>query len=508
MQIRKESNVSILTNDHHEPVGKVRTKIVATVGPASRDPEVLKRLVEAGVDVFRLNFSHGTHEEHAETLKAIRSISESMGRQIAVLQDLCGPKIRLGKLPGDTIDCQLGAEFLLTTGDSPKEAGELTCSYQQLVHDLEVSQIVLFADGAVGMEVVEQSEAGARLRVTQPGKIRSQQGINVPGAALSVSALTPKDIADLDWTAANRVEYVGLSFVRSAADIIQLRAELDRRGCRCRIIAKIEKPQAVANLDSIIDETDAVMVARGDLGVELEVEKVPAVQKQIIRACHRARIPVITATQMLNSMEASSRPTRAESTDVFNAVLDGTDAVMLSGETAIGTYPVEAVAMMSRIASEAEKLLFAETQQHVIVPSSISDSNLTGGPGIARAGKLTAVTESVVQSASLLSRRLNAALIVVATFSGRTALVLSKQRNATPTLALATDLLTVRAMALYWGVTPLHVTKLTEAQEALLYADRWCRERGMISAGDQVVLIRGLIPDNPTHNAIFVHSVD
>jgi pyruvate kinase len=500
-------------NRHREPVGKVRTKIVATVGPASRDPAILKQLVEAGVDVFRLNFSHGTHAEHTETLAAIRATGEALGQQIAVIQDLCGPKIRLGKLPDDAIDCVLDAEFLLTSGTQPNGPDELTCSYRALAHDLEVGQTVLFADGTVAMDIVDQSEKGARLKVTLPGRIRSQQGINVPGAALSVSALTEKDLADLEWTAKHSVAYVGLSFVRSAADIVRLRDEFQRRGIRSRIIAKIEKPQAVANLDSIIDETDAVMVARGDLGVEIDVEKVPAVQKQIIWACHQARIPVITATQMLNSMESSSRPTRAESTDVFNAVLDGTDAVMLSGETAIGAYPVEAVATMSRIASEAEKLLFAESRQFGTPPWSIAETVASSGGDedsnhIARAGKLTVVTESVVHSASLLSRHLNAALIVVATFSGRTAMVLSKQRNATPTLALATDIETVRAMALYWGVTPLHITNLTEAQQALVYADSWCRDRGLISPGDHVVLIRGLIPDNPTHNAIFVHKVE
>ncbi len=511
--VRKYRKESIVTNRHHEPLGKVRTKIVATIGPASRDPAVLKSLVEAGVDVFRLNFSHGTHAEHTEVLNAIRAAADAVGHQVAVLQDLCGPKIRLGKLPDDVIECALNAEFLLTSEIEPNGPNELTCSYRELAHDLEVSQAVLFADGAVAMEVVARDEKGARLRVTLPGRIRSKQGINIPGAALSVAALTDKDIEDLDWTAKHSVEYVGLSFVRSADDIVQLRNELQARGCRARIVAKIEKPQAVANLDAIIDETDAVMVARGDLGVELDVERVPAVQKQIIRACHHARIPVITATQMLNSMESSSRPTRAEATDVFNAVLDGTDAVMLSGETAIGAYPVEAVATMSRIASEAENLLFSEKFYPGALSRSFAEAVALGvgeadANHVAPAGMLTVVTESVVQSASLLSRHLNAAQIVVATFSGRTALVLSKQRNATPTLALATDLNTVRAMALYWGVTPLHVQRMTEAQQALVYADGWCRERGMIAPGDHVVLIRGLIPDNPTHNAIFVHVVE
>ena len=270
-----------------------------------------------------------------------------------------------------------------------------------------------------------------------PGHIRSNQGINVPGAGLSVAALTEKDLADLEWTATHEVDYVGLSFVRKAEDIALLRTELERRGSHARIVAKIEKPQALDNLDAIVAETDAVMVARGDLGVELDVTRVPAIQKQIIDTCNRARIPVITATQMLNSMETSSRPTRAEASDVFNAVLDGTDAVMLSGETAIGQYPIESVAMMSKIVSEAETLMFADFA--VETPWTWSESNRPGlaatdGSGgstqpVARAGRVQPITESVVEAASHISRRLNAALLVVATHSGRTALALSKQRN-------------------------------------------------------------------------------
>ena len=346
---------------HKEQLGKVRTKIVATVGPASTDPVVMRQMVEAGVDVFRLNFSHGTHEGHTATLEAIRRVAAETETQIAVLQDLCGPKIRLGEIIGGVVDCDHDAEFVLTNERvDENDPHGLTSTYRTLADDLDVGQSVLFADGTVAMDVVARGPGWARLKVTLPGHIRSNQGINVPGAGLSVGALTDKDLLDLEWTATHEVDYVGLSFVRKAEDITILRGELERRGSRARIIAKIEKPQALANLDAIVAEADAVMVARGDLGVELDVVRVPAIQKQIIDACHRARVPVITATQMLNSMESSSRPTRAEASDVFNAVLDGTDAVMLSGETAIGQYPVDAVAMMSRIASEAENLLFSE----------------------------------------------------------------------------------------------------------------------------------------------------
>ena len=386
-----------MTNSNFEPLGKVRTKIVATLGPASRDPAMLRKLVEAGVDVFRLNFSHGTHDEHTATLQAIRKIGAETGRQLAVLQDLCGPKIRLGDIPGDVVECDFGAEFCLAAerkeGDDPHQ---LTCTYKTLPDDLEIGQSVLFADGTVAMDVIERGPGWARLKVTLPGRIRSHQGINVPSAALSVAALTEKDLVDLDWTAQHSVEYVGLSFVRQADDITRLREELDRRKIRARIVAKIEKPQAVANLEAIVAEADAVMVARGDLGVEIDVSKVPAMQKQIIAACHKARVPVITATQMLNSMESSSRPTRAEASDVFNAVLDGTDAVMLSGETAIGQYPVEAVATMSQIAREAENLMFSEF--HAGAPWTWSVDNWPGANGhdgqraplVARAGQVSA----------------------------------------------------------------------------------------------------------------------
>ncbi len=302
---------------------------------------------------------------------------------------------------------------------------------------------MLFADGTVAMEVFARTGSRARLRVTLPGLIRSHQGINVPGGAVSVSPMTEKDLADLEWTSKHDVAYVGLSFVRRPEDVVALRHELERRGSRARIVAKIEKREALVNLDAIIAEADAVMVARGDLGVELAVTRVPAVQKRIIAACHHARVPVITATQMLNSMETSSRPTRAEASDVFNAVLDGTDAVMLSGETAIGDYPVEAVAIMSEVAAEAEAYLFSQggpisgsTGRRPRRASRMGRWYVADEPSqIARAGQVRPITESVVEAASLISRRLNVALLAVATHSGRTALALSKQRNPAPTLA-------------------------------------------------------------------------
>jgi pyruvate kinase len=502
---------------HREQYGGVRTKIVATIGPASTDPQVIRQMVDAGADVFRLNFSHGTHETHTAALEAIRGIASETGMQLAVLQDLCGPKIRLGEIPGDVVACDHDADFVLTgergDDDNPHH---LTSSYGDLVDDLEVGQSVLFADGTVAMDVVERMPGRAVLKVSFPGRIRSHQGINVPSGHLSVPALTAKDLDDLDWTAAHEVDYIGLSFVRQAKDIARLRGELVRRGSRARIVAKVEKPQAVENLDRIVEEADAVMIARGDLGVELDVTQVPAIQKRIIETCQCARVPVITATQMLNSMEASSRPTRAEASDVFNAVLDGTDALMLSGETAIGQYPVESVAMMSRITGEAERLMFSRPHSgwggigrmsdHAFVPGqAVPDM---GRPQAAPAGRVRPITEGVVESASLLARRLNAALLVVETHTGRTALAFSKQRNQAATLAIARDLPTARAMALFWGVTPVFMPMGALREQIRAEVHAWCRARALASPGDLIVRIGGTVPGDPTHNEIEVYALD
>ncbi len=484
-----------------EPTGRVRTKIVATIGPASRDRAVIRAMVDAGADLFRLNFSHGTWDEHTEALATIRAVAEETGAMIAVLQDLAGPKIRLGELPGDAVECALDDMFTLAPERTSDDPHQLTCSHCDLTRDLVAGDLVLFADGAVAMEVVATEKDGVRLKVTLPGRLKSRQGINIPGETRNIPALTEKDLHDLDWTAAHGVEYVGLSFVRQASDVAWLRAELDRRGSRARIVAKIEKPQAVSGLDPIMRHADAVMVARGDLGVEMDVARVPAVQKQIITACHRARVPVITATQMLNSMESSNRPTRAEASDVFNAVLDGTDAVMLSGETAIGAYPVDAVATMSRIAAEAESLLFGRPEMVFAEPSRAEE--VLGGHG----GWVEPITESIVEAGSLTSRRAGAALLVVTTQSGRTALALSKHRNPAPTLALADDLTLARAMALYWGVTPLHCPASRNPEQGLAFALDWARARSLVKPGDRVVLIQGTVPGVPTHNALFVHVV-
>lgn len=475
----------------------IRTKIVATIGPASRSPEMLRRLVTAGVDVFRLNFSHGTHEEHTAVLAEIRAASREAGRHVAVLQDLCGPKMRLGPIPGGEVQCPVGKEFTLVTertGDDPRE---LTCSYRELPNDLKPGESVLFADGTVGMSVMNTSHGRAVLRVTLPGRLRSRQGVNLPGSDLAVRSLTEKDLHDLDWTArhAADVQLVGFSFVRSAADVEWLRRELLARNCPAKIVVKIEKPQAVRDIEAIVAATDGVMVARGDLGVEMDVQRVPAVQKRVIGLCNGTHRPVITATQMLNSMEHSTRPTRAEASDVFNAVLDGTDAVMLSGETAIGDYPVEAVTTMRQICAEAEGF--------------VKSTGWQGRGGVAPlAGFVDPVTEAAVDGACAAAERLGTPLIVVATDTGRTALALSNRRPGAAILAVTQTEQVARLLAVCWGVTPLIMPGGAGVEQQLAFASDWAKSHGLVRSGQHVVLVRGQVSGETRNRVVLVREVN
>jgi pyruvate kinase len=475
---------------------QIRTKIVATLGPASRTPAILRQLIDAGVNVFRLNFSHGTHEEHSATLAAIRAVSREMGRHVAVLQDLCGPKMRLGPIPGDLIDCQLGEEFTLVTERKSDSPQELTCSYTELPNDLKPGETVLFADGTVAMIVTDAAPGRARMKVTLPGRLRSRQGLNLPGSELAVKSLTDKDLHDLDWTGKQgaEVQFVGFSFVRSAEDVAWLQRELEARKSPARIVVKIEKPQAVKNLEAIVAATTGVMVARGDLGVEMDVQRVPAIQKRVIALCNKTHRPVITATQMLNSMEHSSRPTRAEASDVFNAVLDGTDAVMLSGETAVGEYPVETVTTMHQICAEAEAYL--QSQPHHI-----------HGDWASLSGLVEPLVEATVDATCLVTRQLNAPLIVVATDSGRTALALSNRRPSATILAVTRTEQVARMLALCWGVTALVQPASTSAEQELAFASDWAKSRGLIRAGQHAVLVRGQVPGTERSRAVLAREV-
>ena len=472
----------------------VSTKIVATIGPASRSPEILRQLIEQGANVFRLNFSHGTHEEHSAIVADIRAIARSLERHVGILQDLCGPKMRLEPFPGDVVDCQRDQEFTLASAPSGA-AGELVCSYRNLPDDLKPGEAILFADGTVAMTVIETAPGRARLRVTLPGRLRSRQGVNLPGTDLAVSSLTDKDLRDLDWTArhAGDVDFVGLSFVRRAEDVEGLRRELRARGCGAQIVVKIEKPQAVEHLEEIVRVTDAVMVARGDLGVERDVRRVPALQKRILALCNQTHRPVITATQMLNSMEHSSRPTRAEASDVFNAVLDGADAVMLSGESAIGEFPVESVATMRAICEEAEAFLRSE---HRAPRGRAALSGLVDAP-----------TAASIDAACLMADQLDAGLVVVADDTANAALAMSNRRPSAPILALPRSEAVARSLSLCWGVTALVLSDPSWAERLLAFAVEWAAAHGLVAPGSQAVLLRGQIAGRGDVRAVLAGTV-
>jgi len=480
-----------------EKLTYVKTKIIATVGPASSSLEMLTELVLAGADIFRLNFAHGTHDWLGGIVATIRKISRDLDRPIGILGDLAGPKIRLEELPGGVIHCRAGERYEFVRAADPAHPDWLTCTYGRLVDELQPDDRVLLADGTVSMRVVEKDAAARRVvcTVEQPGDIRSRQGLNLPGVKLSTPSLTDKDRADLAWAVANGIDFVGLSFVRSADDIALLKqaiADLKPRHAP-QVVAKIEKMEAVNDLERILELTDAVMVARGDLGVEVDLATVPILQKRIIRMCNLRRIPVITATQMLDSMTHNSRPTRAETTDVANAVLDGTDAVMLSGETAAGEYPAEAVATMSRIAHEAEQILN---------PHRSADTHSQ-----ARSRAL-AVTEAVTLGASRAADHLEADLVVVATRGGKTAMALSRQRSHTPILGVSDSPETARRMCLYWGVTPLESDRVNApVQDLLKFVVDWCREQQLLESGDKLVLVSSTNWSAEGHDLLLVHAI-
>lgn len=501
---------SELNNAGDEKPGLVRTKIVATVGPACCDEESIRNLAMAGVDLFRLNFSHGTHAEHAETWRRIQNVKRDSQRSIAILMDLSGPKIRLGTIVPDDglLECPVDGLFELSMGESVDFCLEsdpklfrLVCPVKELFEDLEVGQRILFADGTVSMTVVEcwPEEHRAILKNLISGRLRNRQGINLPGGGGGIKALTDKDIRDLDWAIEHPVSFIALSFVRQASDVHQLRQELEARGIDSRIVAKIEKPAALANLDAIMKEVDALMVARGDLGVELDVTQVPAAQKRIIAKASQAGLPVITATQMLASMELSSIPTRAEATDVFNAVLDGTDAVMLSGETAVGRDPVLAVQMMSQILRQAESYYKSEPQLH-----KPNESLHLRSRDWAR---VTPITAAMVHTVAELVRQIEPKLVVAVTRTGRAAFALSKMRLPVPIVALSDNPQAISALSLAWGVEPLALERYGEPDENLKVALDWAMARNLIAPGDRVLHLRGAIANKPGHNALYIHEV-
>ena len=450
-----------------------RAKIVCTLGPASRSETVLRRLIRAGMDVARLNFSHGEPAEHHATLAAIRRLAAEEGRTVAVLQDLQGPKLRVGTIPNEPLQLRRGGSLVLTTRAAGP--GMVPVSYKQLPQDVKRGDRILLDDGLIQLTVTGVTPTEVRCRVVEGGPLTSHKGINLPGRALSVPSLTTKDRRDLELGIAWGVDYVALSFVREAKDVDAVKRVMKRHHADIPVIAKLEKPQAVDNLEAILKRADGIMVARGDLGVELPPEEVPVLQKRMIRLARAVGKPVITATQMLESMIEHRHPTRAEASDVANAVFDGTDAVMLSGETAVGKYPVEAVKMMARVVRAAEKSVAAAEPPDVL-------------PG---ARRNLSVPDAVAEAASLTARDLGAKVIAVFTQSGGTARVVSKYRPQAPIHAFTPSQEVMRRLALIWGVRPHAVKRLptsdamVKAVEALLLAEK------VVRRGDLVVVTGG-----------------
>jgi pyruvate kinase len=472
---------------------RARTKIVATVGPACEGGEMLARLIAAGVDVFRLNTAHGDRARHAQAAANIRAAEAAAGRPVAILIDLAGPKMRLGELFQDPMQCEEGAEFRFIRGDRSSDPFELVSSYPQLVDELDPGDRVLLNDGAVQMRVTGKTPDAVTCRVEAAGEIRTRKGINLPGVKLSTPALTPADRNNALWAAEAGIDYVSLSFVRSPDELYELKEILRQAGSSALVVAKIEKPEALERLEEIVVAADAIMVARGDLGVEIDVAETPIAQKRIIAACTRLKRPVIVATQMLESMTQSKRPTRAEASDVANAVLDGADACMLSGETAVGEFPVETVEMMNRILVMTERLLRD-------APSS--------PPKFVEASGVHPITSAVVHAAGRIAEQLEASLVVIVTRSGATARVKAKQRDFVPTIAVSDSETTLREMCLFWGITPLTGAPVDDPLALRDYITRWGIEDGSLHPGDRVVYVTGSNLIRRAHNVIVVHEVE
>ncbi|HEX8996765.1 MAG TPA: pyruvate kinase [Ktedonobacterales bacterium] len=471
-----------------------RTRIVCTLGPASRSEERIEALARAGMDVARINFSHGTQEEHAETIMRVRRVEERVGHAIAVLQDLQGPKIRIGELADhQSIQLRDGQTFTITVRPITGDAQAVSTTYAALPQDVKAGDRILLADGAIELRVVATTAQDVTTEVTHGGPLSEHQGINLPGIAVSSPALTEKDRADVRFGVRHGVDYIALSFVRKSDDIRIAKAviaeEIAANPDRMRpkgpkglhpsvyvadttipLIAKLEKPEAIANLDSILMAADGVMVARGDLGVEMPLEQVPLIQKKIIARANTLGLPVITATQMLESMITHARPTRAEASDVANAILDGTDAVMLSAETATGAYPVETVQVMARIAIQAE----------------------TAGEHFTSGGRRGDKAQAVASAAATLAREAGARLIVVLTRTGTSAQLISKERPSMPIIAFSPFQSVYRRLALWWGVTPRYNELAGSIEDRIASVDQALRASGMAQLGDEVVVMGGM----------------
>lgn len=465
-----------------------RAKIVCTIGPASREVETLKKLAGAGMNVARLNFSHGKHEEHAEVCRRVRELDAD----IAVMQDLQGPKIRVGEIDGE-MELIRDAAIVLTAGDPAGRPGVVHIDYPKLAGEVRPGNDIFLADGIIHLVVDGVEGEDVRCRVIHGGILTSRKGVNLPGVSISAPALTDQDRRDLDFGIGLGVDFVALSFVRSPDEVIELRKILEGAGSYARIVVKIEKREAIDNLPGILAETDAVMIARGDLGVEIPADQVPVVQKELIGRCVAAGKPVITATQMLESMTASEMPTRAEASDVANAVIDGSSALMLSAETATGKFPVETVSMMSRIIETAEE--YVRT-----LPRDESSVGVLAQPR----GVVDSDTDAVMAGAVKTAREVGARAIVVLSHSGRTARLVARRRPSIPIVALTDLEHVVRQLALVWGVQTIHIDRIETTEEILAVI----REKVMKAGYSGRIVITAGIPTKERAPTNTVHVVD
>ena len=451
-----------------------RTKIVATIGPATESPQQLRELINAGATTFRLNFSHGDHSEHAARIATIREVSAEMGVQVGILQDLQGPKIRLGRFAEGPITLAKGDSFTLTSREVACNREIATVTYDRLADEVTAGSRILLDDGRVEMRVerVDQAQQTLHCSVTVGGVLSNNKGVNFPDVQLSIRALTDKDRIDLEFGLKQSVDWVALSFVRNPSDMQEIKELIASHGHSTPVVAKIEKFEAIDQIDDILPLCDGVMVARGDLGVEMPAEEVPLLQKELIRKCNSMGIPVITATQMLDSMVSCPRPTRAEVSDVANAILDGTDAVMLSNESAVGDFPVEAVATMATVARRIER----------DYPRRVLDSHMA-----------TTIPNAICQAVSSVARQLDAAAILPLTKSGATARNVSKFRPSTPILAITNEEKVARQLQLVWGVNPLLVEEMESASATFTSAMAVAQQQGLLSQGDLVVQTCGTL---------------
>ena len=468
-----------------------RTKIVCTIGPASDSKQVMAALLRAGMDVARLNFSHGTHQEHQLRIQRLRETAAELHKDLAIMLDTKGPEIRIGTFEEGKILLQAGDRFILTTRDVPGNQERVSISYKELPEDVQLRSRILLADGTIELCVEEVDDGDIICRVVNGGVLTDRKGVNVPGFSVRLPAITPQDIEDIQFGIRHGVDFIAASFVSQAGDVHGIRRILEDAGANVDIISKVERYDAVQNLDEIIRVSDGVMVARGDLGVELQPEEVPLVQKTMIEKCNRAGKPVITATQMLESMTANPRPTRAETSDVANAIFDGTDAIMLSAETAAGKYPVEAVQTMDRIA--------LRTEEAVRVNASIRGKD--------RAAQRT-VTDSISFATFQAAHDLGASAIITATTSGHTARMISKYRPGAPIIAVTPYEAVVRKLSLVWGVMPMQVESMENTDEMIETAVAGALTTQLVRPGDLVVITAGVpLGITGTTNLLKVHTV-